>query len=39
MESSRRLDIVDPDGSIIDKARFLGVINLVFFHELMESTT
>ena len=31
--------IVDPDGSIIDKARFLGVIESgVLSHELMEST-
>jgi ketosteroid isomerase-like protein len=31
--------IVDPDGSIIDKARFLGVIKSgVLSHELMEST-
>ena len=31
--------IVDPDGSIIDKARFLGVIKSgALFHESMEST-
>ena len=31
--------IVDPDGSIIDKARFLGVIRSgALSHELMEST-
>jgi ketosteroid isomerase-like protein len=31
--------IVDPDGSITDKARFLGVIKSgVLSHELMEST-
>ena len=31
--------IVDPDGGIIDKARFLGVIKSgVLSHELMEST-
>jgi ketosteroid isomerase-like protein len=31
--------IVDPDGSMIDKARFLGVIRSgVLSHELMEST-
>ena len=30
--------IVDPDGSIIDKARFLGVIKSgALFHEMMES--